>query len=110
MNDAGPERDLVAPQAVRIAGAVDALVMVPNRRNRIVEEAEAIDDARAFVGMALHQRPLLLGEARGLQEDRVRDRELPDVVEQRCVPEQIELGLREPEFPADRKRELLDTA
>ena len=55
----------------------------------------------------LHERPLLLGQARGLQQDRVRDRELADVVEERGVSEQVELRLREPELAADRERELL---
>src|SRR5205823_1572631 len=47
------ERDLLPLEAVRVAGAVEALVMVPDRRDGVVQEAEAVDDARAFVGVAL---------------------------------------------------------
>ena len=66
VDDAGPSGISSPPQAVGVAGAVEALVVVPDRRNRIVEEPKAIDDASAFVGVPLHQRPLLLGQARGL--------------------------------------------
>ena len=49
-------------------------------------------------------------EARRLQQDRVGDRELADVVEERRVAEQVELRLREAELAADRERELLHAA
>ena len=110
MDDPRAERDLLPSQAVRIAGAVEALVMVADRRNGVAEEAEPVDDARALVGVALHQRPLLLRQARRLQQDRVRDRQLADVVEERGVAEQVELDVREPELTTDRERKLLDTA
>ena len=82
--------------------------MVANRRHGVLEEAEAVDDARSLLRVALHERPLLVREARGLQQDRVRNRELADVVEECRVTEQIELRLREPELAPDRERELLD--
>ena len=110
MDDARAEGDLLSGDAVRIAGAVEALVVVADRRDRVLEEAEAVDDARALVGMALHERPLVGGQARGLQQDRVGDGELPDVVEERRVPEKVELGLRKPQLPADGQGELLDAA
>ena len=46
-------------------------------------------------------------ERRRLQQDRVGDRELADVVEERRVAEHLELRLREAELAADRERELL---
>ena len=110
VDDAGAERDLLAPQPVGVARAVEALVVVADRRDRVAEESEPVDDAGALVGVALHQRPLLLRQARGLQQDRVRNRELADVVEERRVAEQVELGVREAELAADRQRELLDAA
>jgi hypothetical protein len=55
----------------------------------------------------LHEVPLVRRKSRRLQEDRVRDGELSDVVEERGVPEEVELRLREPELPSDRERELL---
>ena len=60
--------------------------------------------------MLLHQRPLGFGQAGRLQQDRVRNGQLADVVEERRMAEQIELSLRKSELAADRQRELLDTA
>ncbi len=85
-------------------------MVVADRRNRVLEEAEAVDDARALVRVALHERPLVRGQARRLQEDRIRDRQLADVVEERGVAEEVELGLREPELAPDGEGELLDAA
>jgi hypothetical protein len=44
---AGAERNLLAFPHVRVAGAVEALVVVTDRRDGIGEESEAVDDARA---------------------------------------------------------------
>ena len=107
MDDARTERDLLADDAVGIAVAVEPLVVVADRGHRVLEEAETVDDPRALLRVALHQRPLLAGEARRLQQDRVRDRKLADVVEERRVTEQVELRLREVELPADGERKLL---
>ena len=110
MDDPRAERDLLALQTVGVAGAVEALVMVADCRNGVSEEAEPVDNPCTLVGVTPHQLPLLLGQARRLQQDRVRDRELADVVEERGVAKQIELHVREPELAADRKRKLLDPA
>ena len=84
--------------------------MVPDRRHGVVQEAKPVDDACTFVGVALHERPLGGRQACRLQENCVRQGQLPDVVEKRRVAEEIELGLREPELPSDREGELLDAA
>ena len=110
MDDPGAERDLLPGQPVGIPRAVEALVVVADRRHRVAEEPEPVDDARALLGVALHQRPLLGRERGGLQQDRVGDRELADVVEERGVAEQVELRLGEAELAADRERELLHAA
>ena len=55
MDDAGPEWNLLAAEPVRIAGAVESLVMVTDRRHGVVEESEAIDDAGALLSVTLHQ-------------------------------------------------------
>src|SRR5438046_9487561 len=39
------ERDLLSPQPVRIAGPVEALVVVANRGDGVVQESQAVDDA-----------------------------------------------------------------
>ena len=110
MNDAGAERNVLSLQPVGIPRPVEALVVVTDGGHGVVEEAEPVDDARPLLCVPLHQRPLIAGEARGLQEDRVRDGELPDVVEERRMPEQVQLCVRETELPSDCQRELLDPA
>ena len=52
MDDPRAERDLLAAQPVRVAGAVEALVVVPDRGHRVAEEAEAVDDPRALLRVA----------------------------------------------------------
>src|SRR6266545_1402286 len=104
VDDAGAERDVLAAEPVRIPGPVEALVVVSDRRDGVVEEAEAVDDACPLLRVPLHQRPLVLGEAGGLQQDRVGDRELADVVEEGGMSEQVELRLRQAQLAADRQR------
>src|SRR4029077_11244906 len=91
MDDASSERDVLALQPVRVTRAVEALVVVADGRHGVVQKAEAVDDACPFLRMALHERPLLGGQARRLQENRVRNRELADVVEEGGMSEQVEL-------------------
>ena len=43
MDDPGTERDVLSPEPLRIAGAVEALVMVADRGNGVAEEAKAGD-------------------------------------------------------------------
>src|SRR5437763_4594877 len=110
VNDPRAERNFLSLEAVWIAGAVEPFVVVADGGHGVVQEAEAVDDPRSLVRVSLHQPPLIGRERRGLQEDRVGDRELADVMEERRVPEQIELRLREAELAADRERELLHSA
>ena len=57
--------------------------------------------------MARHDHPLRVRQARRLEQDRIRNAELADVVEERCVAEELQLGVRKPELAADREGELL---
>ena len=104
------ERDLVPAQTVRIAGAVEALVVVPDRRHGVGHEAETVDDPGSLGGVPAHQAPLLGVETRRLHQDRVRDRQLADVVEEGGVAEKVELGTGEVELAADRERQALHAA
>jgi hypothetical protein len=53
-----------------------------------------------------HQPPFALGEHAGLGEDRVRDGDLPDVVQLRRQPQLLERVAREAEPGSDRHREV----
>ncbi len=100
----------VARETVRITLAVRALVVVPDRRNHVLEVAQLRDDPRALLRMAAHQQPLGLVERAVLQEHTVRDSDLADVVQQRRLAERLELRGRELELRAHRDRQIADAA
>ena len=60
---AGRERDLLAGQAVRVAAAVPALVVVADQRPRGLEERDLADDLLADQRVALHHLALARGRA-----------------------------------------------
>ena len=59
---------------------------------------------------SLHLLPLPVGELLRLEQHRVRDGELADVVEQRRLAEHVELRPERPQLAADRDREPLHLA
>ena len=75
------ERDLLAGEAVRVAGAVPALVAGAHEPRDAAERGRGGDDALADQRVAADERPLVLVERPGLVEDRVGDRDLADVVQ-----------------------------
>src|SRR5947199_8725182 len=58
VDDACTQRDVLTLETVGIAGSVVALVVVPDRRDGVVQEAEAIDDARPVLRVLLTQPPV----------------------------------------------------
>src|SRR5439155_22165028 len=99
---------LVAPQPVRIAIAVPALVVVQHPVGDGLD-AEALEHPIADLRMALEDEALRLVEIAGLAQDLLRDRELAEVVEARREPGQLDLRLVDPEPPGDPRRELTHT-
>ena len=95
VDDAGAQRNVLAGKAVRVAATVPTLVVVANRRHGVGEEAESLDDAGALVGVIAHHSPLLEAQSGGLEQDRVGDGELADVMEESRMTEQVQLRLRE---------------
>ncbi len=77
------ERDLLAPQARRVAGAVVALVVVKDRCRHRAQGGYLLDDAVADPRMQLHDPALLGGQAAGLEQDAFADADLAHVVQQR---------------------------
>ena len=114
VDDAGEQRDLVAPQAVRIAAPVRLLVVQLDDRQVRLEERHRPEDLRAEHGMALDDLEFVVGERAGLAEDGVADADLADVVQQRaeaqhldlvvetciCWPMATEIALTRSEWPA----------
>ena len=66
-----------------------------------------LEDLRADGRVRLHDLEVAGRELGGAEQDRIRDCQLADVVEERRVAEQVELGLGKIELAADRERELL---
>jgi len=83
-DDARAERDRLARQAVGIAAAVPALVLVTHERAYAGEELDRREDLLPDHRVLLDRLSLLGGERAVLAEDRVRERDLADIVKHRA--------------------------
>ena len=83
---AGHGGDGLAGEAVGVAVAVVALVMVPHGEHEVLGE-EGADDVGAHDGVLAHLVPLLLVQAAGLEQHPVGDADLADVVQVRRLLE-----------------------
>ena len=88
-HDAGVERDLLAPEAVRIAAAVPGLVVRPDGRDRLAELLDRRHDLGADHRVRLHLLELFFRELARLAQDLVLDADLADVVQQRADPDLV---------------------
>src|SRR4029453_9810961 len=61
-DDAGADRDGGPPEPVRVAAAVEALVVVAHDQRTVAEELERRQDLRAGERMPAHLRPFVVGE------------------------------------------------
>ena len=75
------DRNLLAQLAIGIAATVEALVTVAHDRPDFFEPVDRRDDPLAQLGMLLDEPTLLLRQRARLGEDRLRNADLPDVVE-----------------------------
>ena len=72
-------------QAVRVAAAVPALVVGAHDQPDVVHEApDPVEHLLALEGVGLDQLPLVGVELAGLVDDRLGDRDLADVVQERA--------------------------
>jgi lipid II isoglutaminyl synthase (glutamine-hydrolysing) len=109
VDDSGREWNLFARQSVRIAAAVEALVVMADRRHRVGDKADVLDHASALGRVAAHEDPLLLCETAWLEQDLLRDRNLPDVVQKRGLAQCTQRASTEAELRAERHGELPHT-
>ena len=98
-DDARDQRNVVAVQAVRIAGAVVLLVMAErdDRAHRQVLRRAALQDVVADARVRAHHLLLGLRQRAFLQQDRVGDADLADVVHRRGDLEHVHGLGAEPE-------------
>src|SRR2546427_1955454 len=88
-NDPRAERYRRAAKTVRVAGSIDALVVVANDRKVVSDAPQRKADPFAFGGMLTHPRELLLVQRSGLEEDRVGDGDLAEIVQDPAFVEQV---------------------
>ena len=91
------ERYLLALQAVRVAGAVPALVVVADDGHERVRELDAFEYLRADHRVQLHPVELGGGELARLVQDVVGNGDLADVVQERPGVQRLALLVREAE-------------
>ena len=108
MDDAREQRDLVAPEPVRIAAPVGLLVVQLDDRHVRLEEGHVPQDVRADGRVRLDDLEFLVGERAALDSTLIADADLADVVQQRAEPQHLDLAVGERHLPADRHRDRAD--
>ena len=83
-DDLRRERDLVTLETIRVAGAIETLVVREHDRADPLQVRDLTQEVRADHRVRAHLGPLLVAERRGLAEDVLRDADLSDVVEERA--------------------------
>jgi hypothetical protein len=94
------DRDVVAGEAVGVAGAVDALVVMADDRGQLAV-AERDHHRGAVSRVALDQRELGVGQVARLGQDRPRHVDLADVVHQRGGADLGDLLARQANLASD---------
>ena len=97
----------VSAQARRVAGAVEALVVVQHPLG-LDRQLSGDEDAVPDADVLAHLLPLVVGERRRLVQDRIRHADLADVVQEAGEPEPLDALAVEAEAGADRDAELGD--
>src|SRR4029077_17409140 len=95
---------------MRISAAVHPLVVVKHRQKCAFEMARPLQDLQPDLGVGLHQLPLRVVERIVLGEDRSRESQLPDVVQQPRPGEDALLRSSHPELAGDLDTKLADAA
>ena len=78
--DAGAQVDVFTAQALRIAAAVIALLVVQHNGTGFLEKGDAGQHLITEFGMAPHNGPFLLGQRTGLAQDGVGHADLADIM------------------------------
>ena len=79
-DDPTAQRDRAAGEAVGIAAAVPALVVVADDLGDVGHRLVDLEDRRSDLAVAPHLRHLLVGETARFEQDGVGDADLADVV------------------------------
>ena len=93
-------------QAIGVARAVPPLVGGAHQRRNVGKGGRGGDDALARDRVLVHEAPLVGGERPGLVQDRLRDRDLADVVQLGGNADGLHLRRLTPERRGDARRQL----
>ena len=104
--DAGLREDGVTAQALRIARAVHALVVLKDHLRHRLVEVDRRQDVVAGLGVLLDEIELDHTQAPGLGQDLGRHRDLADVVDEARQPQPVEVIRRHAHLGRDGHREL----
>ncbi len=96
--DPGLDRDLVRAQTERVALAVQPLVVGAHPAGDVVHP-RMLEDPGPDLGVATHLSPLLCRERARLEQDRVGDADLSEVVEHTGGVDPLKPFLRDAERP-----------
>ena len=103
-DEARGDRDVVAGEPVRVAGPVEVLVVVQDRRGERPQRRDLRHDLRADPRVQLDHFALLGVQRPGLEQDALGHPDGPDVVQQRRQRQQAALVRLDVQPPADRLR------
>ncbi len=107
-DDPGALGDLGADQAVRVAAAVEAFVVVQDRGAGLAEEGDPADHLMAVLGMQFDDPAFLGGQRAVLAQQPGGDAELADVVQDAGEAQGLDAFVVHAEFPGDHHGGLSD--
>lgn len=100
-DDARAEGDLLAGEAVRVAGSVPALVVMADVQPPAAEHAELVGEFATLGRVVLDEGPLVLSERGLLEQDAVVGGDLAEVVDPRRGDDHLDLPLGQSHGPGD---------
>src|SRR5262245_15643023 len=108
-DDLRDERNLCASQAIRIPGAINAFVMVPNDLTHRSERPDTSTERVTDRSVLLHPDEFGGCQRPGFEENRVRDADLADVVQVAAASERVDVARGEIQRGTHRRRVLCET-
>ena len=100
------QENLLSRQTQRISRSVQPFMMLPHDPRHRPGKLDVLQDIIPRLRMRLDQAELHLRQLRRFAQDLRRQRDLPDVVEERRHPDSVEILIRKPHLHRDRPRQI----
>ena len=109
-DDARLDRNPLARMPVGISGAIPPLVMTARNALRHLDQRgmSACQHRRSYRRVRLHDAAFLVREGSGLEQDRIRNSDLSNVVKRRRATNQIDLARRQSNSCCNQRGEVSD--